>query len=460
MNVAACFCKHFNQVKFEDFSPEEIYRAKIRLLDCLGLMSMGYTAAGNDMLFEIINDMGGKEEATVVSYNKKVPAMNAAMMNSALVRSYDFEPVEAEGKNHARGAAHISSVTIPTALAVAEAEHADGKKMLTALILGDDIVSRVAIAGDSNPFDSFWDNTGTFDALGSAVIAGYLMDLDEEQMRNAMGLVVNQMGGSIGNIFTKKLAFKLPGAVTARNGIFSAALAKKGFDALDDPLAGRGGYFDIYCNKWSQEVLLEDLGKVFYADATIKPHAACRSTHAPIDTAVEIHDKYAPDLEKIKKIILHITPIQLNSFVGGEYSLGPIPQISGAFSLRFTVINALVRGSLRPEHYTAEKMSEPIIVDLLEKIELVGDLDASLGAVAASDLEVIMEDGTVYTASAREALGDIYFKPMTEDKIIEKYYANIAFGGKLTKEQAALVKDIVMRIEELDDVSKLMQILA
>lgn len=460
MNVAAFFCKHFNNAKFESFSNEEIYRAKVRLLDCLGLMSIGYKAAGNGMLFEVVADMGGKEEATVVNYNKKIPAMNAAMMNSMLVRSYDFEPVEAEGKNHARGAAHISSVTIPTALAAAETECADGKKMLTALILGDDIVSRVAIAGDSNPFDSFWDNTGTFDALGAAVIAGYLMDLNEDQMRNAMGLAVNQMGGSVGNIFTKKLAFKLPGAVTARNGIFSAMLAKKGFDAIDDPLAGKGGYFDCYCNKWDKDVLLEDLGKVFYADAAVKPYAACRSTHAPIDTAVEIHEKYAPELKKIKKITLHITPIQLNSFVGGEYSLGPIPQISGAFSLRFTIVNALVRGSVRPEHYTAEKMSEPVMVDLLEKVDLVGDLDASLGAVAASDLEVLMDDGTVYTASARDALGDIYFKPLTEEQILGKYYSNIAFGGKLMKEDADRVKEMVMHIEELDDVGKLMRIFA
>jgi 2-methylcitrate dehydratase PrpD len=143
------------------------------------------------------------------------------MVNSVFARSYDFEPTGAlvEGKSTP---SHISGTTVPAALAVAELKGASGKELLTAMILGDDLASRIVAASQLN-IDSGWDSTGTVNVFGAAAVAGKLWGLNERQMVNTFGIAINQMAGTFLNIFDYAHTFKLPQGLAAQAGIFSAA---------------------------------------------------------------------------------------------------------------------------------------------------------------------------------------------------------------------------------------------
>ena len=75
----------------------------------------------------------------------RVPLHNAALVNGVMARSYDFEPTGplVDGKSTP---AHLSGTTVPTAITVAEHKGVSGRDLLTALILGDDIASRIIAA--------------------------------------------------------------------------------------------------------------------------------------------------------------------------------------------------------------------------------------------------------------------------------------------------------------------------
>ena len=87
-------------------------------------------------------------------------------------------------------------------------------------------------------FELGWDNTGTINGFGATAIAGKLLGLDEKQIHNAFGIVLNQLAGSMDGVYDKTMCFKLPIALSARNGIFSADLAKEGFAGVKDPFTG------------------------------------------------------------------------------------------------------------------------------------------------------------------------------------------------------------------------------
>jgi 2-methylcitrate dehydratase PrpD len=89
-----------------------------------------------------MREWGGKEEGTILVHGVKVPLHNAALVNSVMARSYDYEPTGplVDGKSTP---AHVSGTTVPTAITVAEYVGATGKDLLTALIVGDDIASRI-----------------------------------------------------------------------------------------------------------------------------------------------------------------------------------------------------------------------------------------------------------------------------------------------------------------------------
>ena len=83
-------------------------------------------------------------------------------------------------------------------------------------------------------------------------------------MVNALGIVVNQAGGTMQTFFDGVHSFKLVQGLAARAGIVSAALAHRGFTGVADPLFSKYGILCIIRQKnCDAEVLTKDLGKSF-----------------------------------------------------------------------------------------------------------------------------------------------------------------------------------------------------
>jgi 2-methylcitrate dehydratase PrpD len=72
------------KTRFEDLDKETVENAKKRILDVIGCAIGGANAPGNRGLVEVIKDTGGKPEASILVWGGKVPAANAALVNSIL----------------------------------------------------------------------------------------------------------------------------------------------------------------------------------------------------------------------------------------------------------------------------------------------------------------------------------------------------------------------------------------
>jgi len=455
MSVMEELVAHVVETRFDSIDKTSIERAKWRILDALGCLMAGANAAGCRETAELVKRWGGAGEATILVHGIRGPALNVAIVNSLMTRSFDFEPVEAEGENKT-SPAHLSGTTVPTALTLAEREGASGKELLTALIIGDDLASRLGVASGFD-FALGWDNTGTINAFGATAIAGKLLKLDAKKISNAFGIVLNQLGGTMDLVWDKVMAFKLPIALAARNGIFSAELAGQGFTGVKDPFLGNHGYFSLYCRNHDISGLNRDLGKRFYADCVIKPYSACRATHSSIDSALKIVRDNAIDIEKIAEIKVHLTPGVLNGFTGQPFVLGETPQIDGAFSIRYTVATALVRKGIKPGYFTDECIRDPRIRRLIDRMELVAAIPAE--RAPAAEVRVLMDDGTLFKAETAYPRGDIYRSPLSPDEIRAKYRDNVAYSQTVSSQNAEKVLDLVESLEKIDDVREITRLL-
>jgi 2-methylcitrate dehydratase PrpD len=458
MNMTEKVAAHIVSTGYDQLDSTTVSRVKTRLLDSFGVIAAGVHAPCCDELLSLLKGYGRSGQASVFIYGDSLPALDAAFMNSFMMRSYDFEAIEAEGQNKTSTAAHISGTTVPTALAVAEQTKASGKDLITALALGDDFAARL---GSATGFDVYggWDNTGTINGFGATAIAGKLLGLDPVKMNFAFGLILNQLCGTIENINDKTLAFKLPMALTARNSVFSAEFAQLGMTAAKDALQGSKAYFHIYgSDKSNPDLILADLGEKFYGDCVIKPWAACRATHPSIDASMQIIEAHNPDPSQIEKIIIHVTPRTAAGFVGQPFVIGDDHQVCGAFSIRFTAANAFLRKSVRPEHYALEKMQEKPLWDLLEKITIEPSLPPD--EYQTANVDVVLAGGETLSARCDVPKGDIYKNPMTDDAIKEKYYANVAVSGVITKEKAKEAEEMIAHLEDLKDISQLIALFA
>lgn len=445
------------QTRYENFEHSTLDNAKKRILDVVGCLIGGAYAPGNAAIIELVKSWGGREESTIFIHGGKAPAHNVAMVNSIMARSFDFEAVGAfvDGVDLP---SHISVTTVITALTLGEAKDISGKELLTALLVGDDMACRL-IASSGFGFSLGWDGNGTVNAFGATAIAGRLLGLSKSQMQNAFGIVLNQLGGSLQNIWDGSHCFKFPNALSARNGIFSAELAKAGWNGPKDALFSKYGYFHLYTEGCTNpEILIKDLGKKYYTEATFKPYPCCRANHATIDCALSIVRQNEIDINYIDKIILEVSPRVRDMFVGQEFKVREVPQIDAAFSLRFCIANILLRKEIILEHFGDSLIREPEIANITNKITIKEFSDQEKNKLAAR-LKIIMQDGNEIISEVAFAKGAPAFSPLSTREIEEKFMKNVAYSKAIPEKNAEKILNLIENIEELDKISDLAKLL-
>jgi 2-methylcitrate dehydratase PrpD len=448
--------RHAHQVRYEDFSETVLRRARHRMLDALGNIAAGHRARGMQELVDSVAGWGGRPDATVLGDGRRIPAHHAAMLNAALMRSFDFEPVGAEGPGQRQVAAHLTGTTVPVALAVGEREGSTGREILTALLVGEDIAARLAFGSGFDVY-SGQDNTGTVNGVGATVTACLLMGLDEERTRHALGIAVNQLAGTVASIFDHASAFKLPMAFAARNAITAAELAASGVTGPADPIGGRFGFLQAYCADPDPEVMVERLGEEFYADAVIKPWSCCRAAQPSLDACTRLLQDRRVRADRIDRVVVHVTPRTAAGFVGQRFDPGDCPEVSAAFSIHYTAAAALAFGTVRPEHLAPEAMADPRVQRLLDRIEIQGTLDD--GEVLTAEVEVRLSGGSVLRQRVDSPLGDVHHAPLTQEQILDKYRLNAAFSGRLSAERAERVATEVASFQDLPGVAPLVALM-
>jgi 2-methylcitrate dehydratase PrpD len=339
-----------------------------------------------------------------------------------------------------------------TAIAMGELFNLNGKELITALLVGDDMAIRI-LGASGFWFDIGWDNTGTINALGATATAGRVLGLNNLQMRNAFGIVINQLAGSVQNCWDGSMTFKLPQGLSARNGIFSAQLAKEGWIGPEDALMSDCTYFRIYTEGCKNpEALTKDLGKKYYTESVFKPYPACRATHAAIECALKILMKNDIKAQNIESAILYVPLPVLKSFMGQPFHIGEFPQGNAAFNFQYMTANALLRGSANPEHLSEESIKDPEINSLTQKIrmaELPGAPELS------AKLEIKMKDGQQYHEYIDTPKGDPTHNPMTQEEIKEKFRSNVDFSRAVSKKNAEKMLLLLENLEEVDNIKEI-----
>ena len=441
--------------RFKNFDRATIDNAVNRIIDVIGCAIGGAKAPGNEALVNLIKGWGGSPEATVFVHGGRVPAHNAAMVNSIMARSFDFEPVNPliDG---IQLPGHVSGTTVVTAFATGEMVGCSGKELITALLVGDDTAIRVLGASGFRLAEG-WCNTGTVNQFGAVATAGRLLGLDRQQMVNAFGIALSQLAGSLQNVWDGATVFKLPQGLSARNGIFAAQLARAGWTAPEDSLLSRFGYYNLYTTGCvNPDILTRDLGKRYYADSVLKPYPCCRGTHAAIECALRLVQKYKIKARDIEETVIYLSEADAEAFIGQPFTIGGFPQASAAFNCRYTTAVALLKGCVRPGHFSEDSINDPETIALTSRIQ-VSKLPGA--PELSAKLVLKMKDGRELSESTDAPRGDALRNPMTREELIEKFFININHSKSITEDKARRLLDLLVDLEKVDDIGNIVGLL-
>ena len=157
--------------RFDNFDKSNVNDVKNRLIDIIGCAVGGYDASGNKSLLELMNEWGSLGQATVWISNSKTAPQNAAMINSIMARSYDFEVMAGVLEDKVFAAHHAASI-IPTAIALGEINKINGKELMTSILVADDLAARILVAAGGSPIHMGWDGTMLYSSWGTTAVTG------------------------------------------------------------------------------------------------------------------------------------------------------------------------------------------------------------------------------------------------------------------------------------------------
>jgi 2-methylcitrate dehydratase PrpD len=443
------------ETRFENISAGDLMHAKNRVMDTIGCAIGGANDPSNPEMVKLIKDWGGKAEASILVHGGKVPAQNAAMVNSTFARSFDFGTVSARYGDRTVPS-HLSETTVMTALSMGEAKNINGKEFLCALLVGDDLGTRVMHAGAGSGLGPGWDRIGPINALPAAAIAGRILGLNFQQLRNALGIALNTLAGSFDIIHDTTTSFKIGNSLGARNGIFAAELAGAGWTGPKDALLGNSGFYRLYVDGCAHpEVLTDNLGKQYHSDGVFKPYSCCRATHAAVDSALALVNKHHVEAGEIQEVVVSLPKHTDGNVLGQPFKMGDFPHADGIFCNQYVVAIALLKKGVRPEHFSLETMRSPQVNDFLKKIKL----SAVLPPGESAAVKVILKDGREFTEATETAKGDQLKNPISKQELIAKFWVNVDFSKTVSRANAEKVLSLIDHLEDLDNVNRIVQLL-
>jgi 2-methylcitrate dehydratase PrpD len=445
MDIIGKLAKNVIDTKYESLPKGAIEATKRNILDTLGVLIAG--ASDCDREVGLVREWGGKEESTILVYGGKVPGANAAWVNGIMARVWDFD-------DSMVGALHVSASTVPTALAASEVRgEVSGKEFITAIISGADLATRIHLASKNYGFST----TGTIMVFGTAAIAAKILRLDMDGMLNALGIAFLRAAGSHQVATDKVLALRLMQGFVCRSGIEAAILAQRGFTGVKNVLQGTYGFFRLFSRgEGDLDALTAQLGKRFEGvRALVKKYASCGTTHAATEAALRLAHEVDIDSKEISRITVKVSEF-VHSISGHRFTIGRNPRVEAQFSLPYAVANAIVRKSSMLRHFTERYIQDPEIVALAHKVH---PIISTKGEDLSALVEIEMRDARKYSKSINYSEAFLH-RPLSTEEVKEKFRNCVAFMPEpLTEGNCESIIDMVDRLEEINDISKLIKFL-
>ncbi len=456
MDATFDYAKNFVTTGFDDLPKEVVEITKKEVLDTLAVAVAGFGQPGPKELLELVQEWGGKGEATVIGSRQKVPAPNAAQVNATLTHTRDYDDV------HEQAVMHPGVVTIPPALAMAELKGGlSGKEFITAVALGVDMICRLGLGTRPgvSPIQTGWHFTTLYGYPTAALTAGRIIGLDEEKMVNAFGIAYHQCSGNgqctVDGALTKRMG---PG-FSVRGGVTAALLAHKGVTGARNCLEGQEGLFKVYqYGEYDRNILTHDLGKFFESsNVSIKPYPCCRGVHPSIDAAIALKTKNNIDPKEIKEITLSTGAANYKLLCTPfEAKVRPRNPVDAQFSIPWGIATILAKGRVTMGDYTPEAIADPRVLDLTGKLK--AEVDHSLDnprGIEPARITVVMNNGDIFTEQVQFALGTPS-RPMSFDDCVKKFEDIVSFtGGWMKEDNVKKAIDFVADLEKRPDVVEL-----
>ena len=438
-------CHYVKTLKYEDIPPAVIERAKMNIMQTVGVSLCSVELKQVQDAIAISKEMspGGKGAATLWGDGAKVSWEAAAFTAGTMGDCLDWEDCSVTG--------HPSAGVIPTALIAGEVLRKSGKEVLTAIVAGYEVYQRVALAGAGNIV--------SYNIFGNLTVLMKLLDLSEEKMNQAFGIgtACSIIPGNVHEITMSDSLNYLYGYKT-ENTVSMIKTALLGIenmeDAFDDPTA-----YLRHMKYQEPEWLTKDLGERYMMmDSVLIKHWPANvfvQTYAELAARLVTKYKFNPD--DVEEIIIRPSIAFRHWYTETGYE--SITQAQ--FSIPYCTACAMYHPEPGAVWYQPETMKDPKIAALMMKVKADGFVkmegnkfikDLIEGKHPEKFMIVRLKNGSEFVESAFTHPGHPNYM-LTRDEFKDRF--RLETVNVLPKEKIEGAIDCICRLDEYEDTSVL-----
>lgn len=432
--VSGRLADFIHQTSHEELPAAIVSHAKMRLLDCLGTALAAHGLHVPSVALAFVK--GNEGPASILGYPDRVPVIDAAFVNATLINGRSQDDFLCKS--------HPGALTVPSALAVAEAEGRSGAEVLAAIVVGYEVVGRVYLGGPR--MLPRFRASGVAGTVGAAATAAKLLRLDALGIRHALGCAAVFAHGFGQGYLSGTNEVKLNVGMASRNGLSAAMLARHGATASALAFEGDAGFYRAFDGSLEDvEEATHDLGDRYLIEDTVyKECPVCIFTQTPIALARGLAPRIDP--KAVEKVV--ITSPELTHTNPGFTNVAPYEtHLQAVVSARFCTAAALL-GRPVEEHDFYDELRDPEVLALAGKIELrPRPQDAE-----RVEIEVVQRSGRLKAVGIENDT----LRP-TPEKVIAKFRRLTANVEGLDHDA---VIDTVQRLDKVTRMGDLMGLLA
>ena len=429
-------------LRYEDIPAAVIARAKLHILDSLGVALASSTEDFAPRVLASIASLAGPGAYPVIGFADKLPIRDAVLVNGAMVHGIDFDDT------HAAGVLHTSSSALPMALAAVQSTGGNGKDLLLAYLIAIEAGSRIAMAAKSGFHLNGFHPTGMVAPFGAVLGIGRLWGLTEAQLAHAQGTVLSMASGSFEFIEDGAWNKRLHPGWAVGAALTACAVAKGGFIGATKAYEGRHGLYNVYLGRKETGDLsacTAGLGETWeMLNVSLKTYPVCHYNHAFLDAALALRKAHDIRVEDIDSIVAAISKDQIGIVCEPEANKRrPQNPFDARFSLHFALAAALVRGRFTMDEIDTAVMADRRVQDLSDRTRYVIDPNSTFPRHYGGKLEIHLKDGRVLRHAEPINRGSRE-NPLSSDDIIAKFHTTASRALPRERVELAVARTLAL----------------
>lgn len=425
--------------------------ARLLLLDAFGVGASGAATAESAIARRASAAWGAGSEASIWAGNATSTGGTAAFINAHQMHTQEFDAI------HEAAVVHPLTVVVPAVVAwMQRASKAgrtfSGADLLTATVVGVDVAAGLGRAATS-AIQFF--RPSVCGGMGATAAIASADRTSADITKAAFGIAYGSVSGTMQPHTEGAPVLATQCGLNARAALSAHDLAVAGLAGPEFILEGRYGWFTLIERSGDPLSFVQSLGQRWeIAETSIKPFPSGRATHGGLDGALTLQRDHGFLVDEVAAVRVRVPPLVFD-LVGRRPEAG-MDVGAARLCLALLIPHVLRAGTIDLSTYESDRLNDPSLLALAEHVTIERDDNHDPNAFTPQEVVVTLRDGRRLSTTLTDVLGSPGH-PVGQVGIEAKFRSNLA---SVDRDQAAGdIIDLVSHLDDLDDVSSLLDLL-